>query len=91
MTHVIRTRAASEIAPITNTSIDAISLSELFDARKRGELSYGKSGTSIFDPKLLERLASRYNSPSVGRENTLTLPDGEQRTYKEAIWIESSR
>jgi hypothetical protein len=88
MTHVIRTRAASETAPVTTTTIDSAGLTELFDARKRGGLSYVQNQTTGFDPKLVERLAKRYNSPSIGRENSLTLADGETRTYREAVWTD---
>lgn len=100
MTHVIRTRAASESAPATKTTIDASGLIQLFEARKRAAASSARNGqlgqsyvhdqtsTSGFDPKLVERLAQRYNSPSIGRENTLTMADGEKRKYMEAIWAD---
>jgi len=79
MTHVIRTRALSE--HVNPNTIDASRLSELFDARKNQTTT----------PELVQRLSKRYNSPSIGRENTILLHDGDRRLYREAIWVDATK
>lgn len=89
MTHVIRTRALSESEEQPQTStIDAYGLSELFDARKDKKNTQMLSQRYKLDTKVLERLAKRYNTPSVASEYTINLPDGDMRTYKQAVWLE---
>jgi hypothetical protein len=90
MTHVIRTRNMSE-SQSTPTSIDAHTLFELFKLRKGAtspQLSAKMAGQFKIDATLVEQLATRYNSPSIGREMTRLMADGEQRTYREAIWVD---
>ena len=70
--------------------IEAYNLSQLFDLRKGSSSPPMSAQIAVpfkIDSTLVERLASRYNSPSIGREVTRTLADGEQRTYREAIWV----
>jgi hypothetical protein len=83
MTHVIRTRNLSE-SPST-TTIDAHGLSQLFDLHKNTPQLTDKFK---IDSTLVEQLMTRYNSVSIGRETTRILADGEQRTYREAIWVD---
>jgi hypothetical protein len=87
MTHVARTRNTSESA----VGIDAYTLSQLFELRKGSsspQMSVQLADQFKIDSTLVERLANRYNSPSIGRETTRTIADGEQRTYREAIWVD---
>jgi hypothetical protein len=91
MTHVVRTRALSETDTPQSNTIDAFGLSDLLDQRKQAtdpsKLDQLAKQYRL-DPLLVERLAKKYNSPSVGRTNTVQLQDGEQRTYREAVWID---
>lgn len=89
MTHVIRTRNLSESQ--SAGTMDAYSLSQLFDLRKGStspQMSAQMADQFKIDPTLVEQLTSRYNSPSIARETTRILADGEQRTYREAIWVD---
>jgi hypothetical protein len=89
MTHVIRTRNLSE-SQSTPTSIDPHSLFQLFELRKGAaspQISTKMADQFKIDPTLVEQLASTYNSPSIGREMTRLIADGEQRIYREAIWV----
>jgi hypothetical protein len=94
MTHVIRTRNLSEsqLTPAsTTTTIDAHGLSQLFDLHKNtphSQISAQMADKFKIDSTLVKQLMSRYNSVSIGRETTRILADGEQRTYREAIWVD---
>lgn len=95
MTHVIRTRALSESddpSVFNGNSIDAFGLSELLDARrdsKKAQTTQMLTQRYKLDTNLIERLAKRYNTPSVAREYNVNLSDGDMRTYREAAWISS--
>lgn len=87
MTHVIRNDTPQTPAAAATQNIDAHGLWQIFNVRKTGGANSPPEGIQL-DPALLERLASRYNSPSIGRETARTMPDGEQRIYREAIWVD---
>lgn len=91
MTHVVRTRALSETDTPSSNTIDAFGLSDLLDQRKHApnaQTAEQLAKQYRLDPLLVERLAAKYNSPSVARQNTVQMQDGEQRTYREAVWID---
>lgn len=93
MTHVVRTRALSETDSPNGSTIDAFGLSEILDARKdpkKAQAAQMLSQRYKLDTKVIERLAKRYNTPSIAREYDVNLPGGDMRTYKEAVWLEKS-
>jgi hypothetical protein len=82
-THVIPSRAPSD----HHLTIDSFRLSQLFDAHKNTNTTVT---FTLDEDKLVQRLATRYNSPSIGRENTIVLQDGDRRLYREAIWVDAA-
>ncbi|CAG7846461.1 SubName: Full=Uncharacterized protein {ECO:0000313/EMBL:CCA66917.1} [Serendipita indica DSM 11827] len=86
MTHIVRTRAQSENTTLTN-KLDAYALSHLYDMAKDVKNPDTLAQQFKLDPQTTRRLLQRYNSPSIGRTNQITLKDGEIRVYKEAIWV----
>lgn len=91
LSSIITPLSAQKQSQITNVenvdinTIDSFRLSQLFDARKVAK------STTTTEGHLVERLATRYNSPSIGREFTIALPDGDRRLYREAIWVGATK
>ncbi len=89
MTHIVRTRAQSESATGLANKLDAYGLAQLLDLAKDGHSTSTLTKQLQIDPQIVKRLAQRYNSPSIGRTNEITLKDGEIRVYKEAVWVDA--
>ncbi|KAG8822955.1 hypothetical protein FRC19_004910 [Serendipita sp. 401] len=94
MTHLVRMQELSESASTTSgKSTDAYSLSQLLEERKYARTVEDANQLAKkynLDPELVQRLSKIVNTPTLGRETTLNMKDGERRTYKEALWVDSN-